>query len=144
MFQLFQDVELIKKVVFEQRHLVLAPFVTLECEKKAIEQKNKEPGDKDAINYVQNYKDENCDQINENKERFKTNTEHENKNLKINKQNLQELNNSSPRNLAEMKIQNISQDDKINNLIDVVLEERAKRVALEKKVLELKNRVEKT
>ena len=34
--QLFQDVELIKKVLFEQRHIVLSPLVTIECEKRHL------------------------------------------------------------------------------------------------------------
>jgi hypothetical protein len=37
--QLVQDVEIIKKVLFQERHLVLAPLVTLEAEKRWVRKK---------------------------------------------------------------------------------------------------------
>lgn len=37
--QLAQDVELIKKVVFQERHLVLAPLVALEAEKRVVKKR---------------------------------------------------------------------------------------------------------
>jgi hypothetical protein len=39
--QLVQDVEIIKKVLFQERHLVLAPLVTLEAEKRWVGKKTR-------------------------------------------------------------------------------------------------------
>jgi hypothetical protein len=41
-FQLCQDLEIIRKVVFSQRHMVLSPLITLEAEKRAVELMNKD------------------------------------------------------------------------------------------------------
>ncbi len=45
-FQLCQDLEIIRRVVFSQRHMVLSPLITLEAEKRAVELLNK---DKDFV-----------------------------------------------------------------------------------------------
>lgn len=45
-FQLCQDLEIIRRVVFSQRHMVLSPLITLEAEKRAVDLLNK---DKDLV-----------------------------------------------------------------------------------------------
>jgi hypothetical protein len=45
-FQLCQDLEIIRRVVFSQRHMVLSPLITLEAEKRAVDLLNK---DKDFV-----------------------------------------------------------------------------------------------
>lgn len=57
MLQLSQDVELIKKVIFEQRHLVLAPLVTIECEKRLLESQKASLDEEGFKNYVKQYND---------------------------------------------------------------------------------------
>ena len=41
-FQLSQDLEIIRRVVFSQRHIVLSPLITLEAEKRAVDLLNKD------------------------------------------------------------------------------------------------------
>ena len=41
-FQLCQDLEIIRRVVFSQRHMVLSPLITLEAEKRAVDLLNKD------------------------------------------------------------------------------------------------------
>ena len=45
-FQLCQDLEIIRRVVFSQRHMVLSPLITLEAEKRAVDLLGK---DKDLV-----------------------------------------------------------------------------------------------
>jgi hypothetical protein len=41
-FQLCQDLEIIRRVVFSQRHMVLSPLISLEAEKRAVDLLNKD------------------------------------------------------------------------------------------------------
>jgi hypothetical protein len=50
-FQLCQDLEIIRRVVFSQRHMVLSPLITLEAEKRAVELLKK---DKDLVEKLEN------------------------------------------------------------------------------------------
>lgn len=48
--QMCQDFDIIRKIVFKQRHLVLRPFITLEYEKRALIMEEEEgEGNKDVI-----------------------------------------------------------------------------------------------
>lgn len=49
MMQIYQDVELIRKVLFKKRHMVLRHFVALESEKRFIERKKKEEAGEEVV-----------------------------------------------------------------------------------------------
>ena len=124
-FQLYQDVELIKKVIFEQRHLVLAPFVTIETEKRLLEDQKNEK--KEFKNYVTNYNPDGTAQNNNANTNFPGNLAG---------------NDSDNFNPKDIKSEGISQEKKVEKLIGGFASEKSKRIELEKKFEKVSNRVD--
>ena len=163
-FQLFQDVELIKKVIFEERHLVLASLVTVECEKnKLVSKKNKE-SEKEMKSYVNQYHDDGTF-VNKIKESNHTKvtksyqlgqkSESDRKIINETKTILNEEKESNKfqqdayedlpdnvENLESFRDLNVPIESKVNKLIDCFVAEQRKRESLEKKIYKVKNMVD--
>ena len=164
-FQLLQDVELIKKVIFEERHLVLAPLVTVECEKnKLLSEKNK-GGENQIKSYVNQYhehdtfvnknvglnhtnatKSNQLGQKSESSDRIiiKESTDilnQEKETSKFQHDTFRKLPDNVD-NLESFRDGNVPLENKVNKLFDCLVAEQTKRKSLEKKFIKIKNRVD--